>query len=495
MASRSSVSSRWSRSTSSRRRGSWRHGTWSASSTRASSRPVAMPASTRPTSASCPMTRSRSSSTALPALPESERLPLRRLLDERRRELGTDPALTSPAAWNLGREAGAGRAGDPAVGGRPRPTAVSSGSWHCPSTPRSNPCSPRPSDGLPTDDGWLFEPKWDGFRALVFRDGDDGLHAVARPQAARPLLPGAGRSAPRGPARPVRPRRRGRHRRRRWRSTSRRSCCGSIPPRRGSRCSPRSRRRRSSPGTSSRSATRTSGPCRRASGGRVSRRVLGGRRGAHPPDPGDARPGDRRGVVRAVRGRGARRRRRQAPRRAVPARQAGDAQDQAPADGRLRRRRVPLAQERPRHAHRLAAARAVRRRRPLNHVGHHLVVHLGPPGRAGRGAGSPARERVRGPSLARVGGMGRHGRRRCLRPAIAGRDLTLEPRQGPVVGAAATGARRRGGLRPPPGQPLPARHDVQALATGQAARGVPLRPARGDRARTCSRASSAARAE
>ncbi len=26
--------------------------------------------------------------------------------------------------------------------------------------------------GLPSDDGWLFEPKWDGFRALVFRDGD-----------------------------------------------------------------------------------------------------------------------------------------------------------------------------------------------------------------------------------------------------------------------------------------------------------------------------------
>jgi ATP-dependent DNA ligase len=27
--------------------------------------------------------------------------------------------------------------------------------------------------GLPEDDGWLFEPKWDGFRALVFRDGDE----------------------------------------------------------------------------------------------------------------------------------------------------------------------------------------------------------------------------------------------------------------------------------------------------------------------------------
>ncbi len=29
------------------------------------------------------------------------------------------------------------------------------------------------SSGLPADEGWLFEPKWDGFRALVFRDGDE----------------------------------------------------------------------------------------------------------------------------------------------------------------------------------------------------------------------------------------------------------------------------------------------------------------------------------
>ena len=27
-------------------------------------------------------------------------------------------------------------------------------------------------DALPPGDGWLFEPKWDGFRAIVFRDGD-----------------------------------------------------------------------------------------------------------------------------------------------------------------------------------------------------------------------------------------------------------------------------------------------------------------------------------
>lgn len=26
---------------------------------------------------------------------------------------------------------------------------------------------------LPSGEGWVFEPKWDGFRALVFRDGDD----------------------------------------------------------------------------------------------------------------------------------------------------------------------------------------------------------------------------------------------------------------------------------------------------------------------------------
>jgi ATP-dependent DNA ligase len=29
------------------------------------------------------------------------------------------------------------------------------------------------ADALPDGDGWLFEPKWDGFRTIVFRDGDD----------------------------------------------------------------------------------------------------------------------------------------------------------------------------------------------------------------------------------------------------------------------------------------------------------------------------------
>jgi ATP-dependent DNA ligase len=28
---------------------------------------------------------------------------------------------------------------------------------------------------LPEGEGWIFEPKWDGFRALVFRDGNEIL--------------------------------------------------------------------------------------------------------------------------------------------------------------------------------------------------------------------------------------------------------------------------------------------------------------------------------
>ena len=30
-------------------------------------------------------------------------------------------------------------------------------------------------DTIPAGEGWIFEPKWDGFRAVVFRDGDDIL--------------------------------------------------------------------------------------------------------------------------------------------------------------------------------------------------------------------------------------------------------------------------------------------------------------------------------
>jgi ATP-dependent DNA ligase len=44
-----------------------------------------------------------------------------------------------------------------------------------PFDPPLEPLLAKPSNGLPEGDGWLFEPKWDGFRAIVFRDGDEVL--------------------------------------------------------------------------------------------------------------------------------------------------------------------------------------------------------------------------------------------------------------------------------------------------------------------------------
>jgi ATP-dependent DNA ligase len=42
-----------------------------------------------------------------------------------------------------------------------------------PLTPPIEPMLAKPVAAIPTDGEWLFEPKWDGFRALVFRDGDE----------------------------------------------------------------------------------------------------------------------------------------------------------------------------------------------------------------------------------------------------------------------------------------------------------------------------------
>jgi ATP-dependent DNA ligase len=48
--------------------------------------------------------------------------------------------------------------------------------------PLSPPVMPqlaRPGAELPDGDGWLYEPKWDGFRAIAFVDGDD-VHVQSR---------------------------------------------------------------------------------------------------------------------------------------------------------------------------------------------------------------------------------------------------------------------------------------------------------------------------
>ena len=42
-----------------------------------------------------------------------------------------------------------------------------------PIPPPVEPMLARPAVELPGGEGWIFEPKWDGFRALVFRDGDE----------------------------------------------------------------------------------------------------------------------------------------------------------------------------------------------------------------------------------------------------------------------------------------------------------------------------------
>jgi len=44
-----------------------------------------------------------------------------------------------------------------------------------PFEPPIEPMLAKAADALPDGDGWLYEPKWDGFRALVFRDGDEIL--------------------------------------------------------------------------------------------------------------------------------------------------------------------------------------------------------------------------------------------------------------------------------------------------------------------------------
>jgi ATP-dependent DNA ligase len=46
-----------------------------------------------------------------------------------------------------------------------------------PVAPPLAPMLAKPADEVPDGDGWLYEPKWDGFRCIVFRDGDEVLLA------------------------------------------------------------------------------------------------------------------------------------------------------------------------------------------------------------------------------------------------------------------------------------------------------------------------------
>ena len=229
-----------------------------------------------------------------------------------------------------------------------------------PIAPPIEPMLAKLTDALPPGEGWLFEPKWDGFRAIVFKDGDEvyiqsrdrkplnryfpDLEEILRAALpARVVLDGEIVIAtPDGldfdalqlrihPA-----------------ASRVKKLAEEMPSSfvafdllalddRDLRDLPQAERR-----------TRLE-------------QALRGVSRARSRDALQPRPRDRAGVVRPLRGRGARRRDRQARVAHLPAGQARDGQGQARAHRRLRGGRVPLAQERPGHAHRLAAARALRR--------------------------------------------------------------------------------------------------------------------------------------
>src|SRR5947207_12126525 len=55
---------------------------------------------------------------------------------------------------------------------------------HLPVQPPYPPAEARSVTEIPPGAGWLYEPKWDGFRCLAFRDGDE---VVLQSKAGQPL--------------------------------------------------------------------------------------------------------------------------------------------------------------------------------------------------------------------------------------------------------------------------------------------------------------------
>ena len=324
--------------------------------------------------------------------------------------------------------------------------------------------------------GWQYEPKWDGFRCLAFRDGDDG-RAPAPRRASRsaryfPEVVDGGRAPL--PAPPLRPRRRARGAggRRARRSTS----CSSafIPPTSRVQQARRARRPRvlivfdllvDDDGPLARRP-----PARRAPprGSRRSRRDVPAAARARSPLARHHRRRRRRSAWLVARGRQSGRRHRQAPRPAVPVRRPRrHAEDQARPHGRLRRRRVPLRLGRARG--RLAPARALRRRR------------------------APASRRASRPDSRRRSGRRcsqSFGRSRAA-PGFTGRAPAARAAGPPSVrasGSRCAAPRRRGDVRPLHRRALPPRHALPALAPGQGPAPVHDGPDRIGRAAAAGRA-------
>ena len=58
------------------------------------------------------------------------------------------------------------------AGGAGRPDCLTD-AMDLPVVPPVKPMLAKPAAALPTGEGWFYEPKWDGFRCIVFRDGDE----------------------------------------------------------------------------------------------------------------------------------------------------------------------------------------------------------------------------------------------------------------------------------------------------------------------------------
>ena len=218
------------------------------------------------------------------------------------------------------------------------------------------------TDVLPVGEGWAFEPKWDGFRALARVDG--GVATFTQPQRQRPHDPVRRRRPARSASRCARPRR----------CSTARSARSTRPDARGSGCSSRERARSSSsPSTCSRWTASRSSTARTRERREALEQLL--------DTSVDGRPRlavvRRRSGARARRARArARGRRRQAGRLAVPAGAPHDGLAQAEAEEQpgARRRRLHARPGPPLERDRGARARRARRRRaPLRGQRRHRV--------------------------------------------------------------------------------------------------------------------------
>src|SRR4051812_8640135 len=69
------------------------------------------------------------------------------------------------SVWTIGHIVASARGG--------RRSGAKLGAMSLPVNPPVSPMLSKAADSLPLGGGWWFEPKWDGFRCVVFRDGDE----------------------------------------------------------------------------------------------------------------------------------------------------------------------------------------------------------------------------------------------------------------------------------------------------------------------------------